>query len=207
MLFRSHQHARLAQRIAEGIEGSIEQRGRQPPGEQAEIGGHLARHFRIHRHRAEQPLRIAQEKHARHRQCQRQPEALLQHAGHLAVALRPVQLRDDWRHRLQDADQREHHRDLDAAADRHRRQIGGADVAEHGGIDHHHADGRKLGDQDRESMGDEAPDGGEQHGARLSHAPHTCCGRPAKTGQIDLAQAALPAASRKFAVQEGVQNE
>jgi len=48
-----------------------------------------------------------------------------------------------------------------------------------GGIDHHHANGGQLGDQDREGVGKQPTGSGKEHGARLSHA-----GRSRPPGQI-----------------------
>ena len=223
----AHQHPRPAQPIAEGIEGAIEERGRQSPGEQPEIGGDLVGDDGIDADHPEQPLRIPEEYDAGHGEDDGQPETLLQHPGDLAVALRPVQLGDHRRHRLQDADQREDHRNLDAAANGDGGQVGGADMAEDDGVDHHHADGRKLGNQDRQGMGRQAPGSGEKHGERLSHvrvvalrgaflvlptepataSPADRRGQPAKTRQIDLAQAAPLPTGRKFPVQEEIRNE
>jgi len=56
--------------------------------------------------------------------------------------------------RLQNAGQGEEHRDVDAAADRYRRQIIGPVVAKQGGVDDHHPHRRQLRDQDRRRVRD-----------------------------------------------------
>ena len=59
---------------------------------------------------------------------------------------------------------------MDTAANGHCRQIERTDMTEHDSIDHHHADGGKLGDQDREGMGKKPAGGGKKHDRELSHA-------------------------------------
>ena len=88
---------------------------------------------------------MQEEQDTGHGQQRRQPEALLQHGRHLGIAPRAVQIGHHWRHSLQDADQRENHRDMHAAPNGYRCQISGADMAEHGRIYDHHADRRQLG--------------------------------------------------------------
>ncbi len=122
---------------------------------------------------------MGQKQHAWQAQQQGQPETLLQNASHLALALRTMQMRYHRRHSLQNPDQREDDRNMDAAADRHRSQIDRADMAEHSGIDHHHADGGQLGDQDGEGVGKQPTGSGKEHERRLSHAR-----RPRPPGQI-----------------------
>jgi hypothetical protein len=104
-----------------------------------------------------------------------------------------VQVGNDRRHRLQHTDQREDHRNLDAASDGHGGQVDRIEVPEDHGIDHHHADGCQLGDQDGEGMGDQPLGSSTKHGA-LSHDERERLLRqgPAagKTGLVDLPQAA-----------------
>ena len=56
-----------------------------------------------------------------------------------AVARAALVVRNDRGDGLDDADQRKEHGDVDAAADRHRRQIFGAVVPEQDSVDDHHA--------------------------------------------------------------------
>jgi hypothetical protein len=83
----------------------------------------------------------------------------------------------------------------------------GADMAENGRIHHHHADGGKLGNQDREGVGEQPACGSKKHRGELSHVPNGCCGRLAKTDNIDLAQSTSPSAGRKSTAQGENKND
>lgn len=144
-----HQRTGPPKRIAERIEGAVKQGRRHPPGEHRQIAARLGFDARFDLRQREQRVGVEQETHPRNRQQHGQPECLLQRPGDLAVTLRAAQMRYGRRHRLQDADQREHHRNIDAAADRHSGQILGAIVTEQRGVDHHHAHRGKLGNQHR----------------------------------------------------------
>jgi hypothetical protein len=85
----AHQDARLAQGVTEGIKGSIEQGGRQAPGEQAKILANLGLDGGIHGRDAEHGIGVAQEQHARQGEQDSQPETLLQHIRHFVIATRP----------------------------------------------------------------------------------------------------------------------
>ena len=87
---------------------------------------------------------------------------------------------------------------MNAAANRYGSEINRADMAEHGGIDHHHADGGQLGNKDGECVTDQATRDAAKHGAGLSHMPAidypaettwpqakpACCGQPEKIAKI-----------------------
>ena len=91
---------------------------------------------------------MSQKQHTRHTERQRQPKTLLEHVRHFIITPRTVQMRHHRRHRLQDANQGKHYRNMNATTNRHRRQVNSADVAENGRIHHHHANGGELSDQD-----------------------------------------------------------
>ena len=134
-----HQGARPPECVAKRIKRPVEQRGRHAPGKHREIAARLRLDARVDMRQREQGIRIEQKNYAGNRQQHSQPESLLQRPGNLAIAFCAFQMRHRRRHRLQNADQRKHYRDIDAATHRHGRQILGAIVAEQGGVDHHHA--------------------------------------------------------------------
>jgi hypothetical protein len=97
---------------------------------------------------------VEQDLYAGDGQQQRQPEGLLQSAGDLVLAAGAAEVGNAWRDGLQDTGEGKEHRDVDAAANGHRRQIFGPVVAEKGGVDDHHAHRRQLRDQHRRRVRD-----------------------------------------------------
>ena len=102
-----------------------------------------------------------------------------------------MQVSDSGCDGLQDAGQGKDHRDVDAAAHRHRRQIVGSVVAKQHGIDDHHAHRCQLGEKHRRRMREDLADRLGEHGAVVAIEGRSGCPIFVAGGQVSVPQACL----------------
>ena len=170
-----HQHPRPAERVIEGVEGAVEQQRRQAQRGGSEVVAGLGRDRGRHAGEFEQPAGAQQQRHARHREQQREPEALLQRGRDRLLAARADVVGDGRRHRLQRAGEQHHHRDVVAAADGDAGEVLGAVAAGDHGVGDHHRHRQQLRDQHRpgvvQQLADDGTAGGRREGGcGIAHA-------------------------------------
>ncbi len=144
-----HQHAWPADGVVEGVEGAVQQHGRQAERSSLHVGAGALGDVRRNAGQLQQVPRVAEDQGAGHGEHQGQPETLLQGRADSVQATGAEQVRHRGRHGLQDADQQHHHRDVEPAAHRDRGQVGRAVATGDQGIGDHHAHRQDLRDEHR----------------------------------------------------------
>ena len=135
-------------RGAQRVDGAEHQRRGHRQHQGAQIGGDALAHVGRDIARHGQPDVGEQHQDRAHDgQAQRQPDALAPAAADLGVAAGAEVLGQDGNQRVHHAHQADEDGDVDRGRQRHRRQVGGAGVASHGGVQHAERDAGPLADQ------------------------------------------------------------
>src|SRR5690606_36103781 len=123
--------------VAQNLE---QHEGGQPPQDGMQIAGSLGGHDGVHVHELQGQRAEIERYHGDGSNHERQPEALMHGRADLFPFASPVELGDDGGERHYDALHQQYDRQPEAGGDRHGRQIHGADLPRHHGIDKVHGD-------------------------------------------------------------------
>ena len=201
-----HHQLGARHRGAQRVDGAEHQRRGHRQHQGAQIGGDALAHVGRDVSRHGQPDVGEQHQDRAHDgRAQRQPDALAPAAADLGVVAGAEVLGQDGNQRVHHAHQADEDGDVDRGRQRHRRQVGGAGVAGHGGVQHAERDAGPLADQHGPGLPGDATQRGAK--ARGPGERASSVGRDAQQAEHFVAvgaAAALPQHLGAVAVGRGV---